>query len=119
MQGNDILLGESTNDLLRGGDGNDFLRGNEGADILVGGAGNDVFFIEAGKGTDIIRDFQKGEDLIGHPSSVTPADLNITQGGGDRSADTLISLKATGEVLAILTGIQANTLAVSDFVAIG
>jgi glycerophosphoryl diester phosphodiesterase len=118
-EGNDILLGEVTNDLLRGGDGDDFLRGNEGADILVGGDGSDVFFIEAGKGTDIISDFQQGEDRIGHPSSVTPADLAIAQGSGDRSADTLISLPASSEVLAILSGVQANTLAATDFVAIG
>lgn len=117
--GDDRLIGTNANDLLRGGAGNDFLVGGVGADILVGGAGQDLFFIDAGKGTDIIRDFRKGEDRIAHPSIVTPADLNIVQGTGSQSADTLISLKANGELLAILTGVQANTLTPADFLAIG
>jgi glycerophosphoryl diester phosphodiesterase len=117
-QGNDVLVGEATNDVLRGGDGNDFLVGGEGEDILDGGAGSDIFYIDAGKGTDTIRDFENGIDLIGHPSIVTPADLTIAQGTGDRSADTLISLTATGELLAILSGIEAGTITSANFIPI-
>jgi glycerophosphoryl diester phosphodiesterase len=99
-------------------EGNDFLVGAQGADILVGGAGDDLFYIDAGKGTDTILDFVKGEDKIAHPSIVTPADLTIVQGTGNQSADTFISLKGSGELLAILSGIQASTLGVSDFIPI-
>jgi glycerophosphoryl diester phosphodiesterase len=116
--GNDALLGTAANDLLRGGEGNDFLVGAQGADILVGGAGDDLFYIDAGKGTDTILDFVKGEDKIAHPSTVTPADLTIVQGTGNQSADTFISLKGSGELLAILSGVQASTLGVSDFIPI-
>ncbi|MCU0524193.1 MAG: alkaline phosphatase [Elainella sp. Prado103] len=118
-QGNDVLIGEATNDLLRGGDGNDFLVGGAGEDILVGGTGRDLFFIDAGKGTDTIRDFEAGTDLIGHPSIVTPADLTIVQGTGDQSADTLISLTATGDLLAILSNIEASSITSANFIPIG
>jgi glycerophosphoryl diester phosphodiesterase len=116
--GNDALLGTAANDLLRGGDGNDFLVGAQGNDILVGGAGDDLFYIDAGKGTDTIADFFQSEDKIAHPSIVTPADLTIAQGTGNQSADTLISLTASGELLAVLSNIQASTLTVSDFIPI-
>lgn len=117
-QGNDVLVGEAADDLLRGGDGNDFLVGGEGEDTLIGGAGNDLFYIDAGKGTDTIGDFENGTDLIGHPSIVTPVDLTIAQGTGDQSADTLISLTATGELLAILSGIEASTISSANFIPI-
>jgi glycerophosphoryl diester phosphodiesterase len=116
--GNDALLGTAANDLLRGGEGNDFLVGAVGEDRLLGGAGDDLFYIDAGKGTDTILDFVKGEDKIAHPSIVSPADLTIAQGTGDRSADTLISLKASGELLAVVSGIQASMLSVADFIPI-
>ncbi|NJO77710.1 MAG: alkaline phosphatase [Cyanobacteria bacterium RM1_2_2] len=116
--GNDALVGTEADDLLRGGAGNDFLVGGEGEDTLVGGEGRDLFFIDAGKGTDTIRDFEAGIDLIAHPDAVSPADLTIAQGTEGQSADTLISLTASGELLAILTGIQANTLTTADLIPI-
>lgn len=116
--GNDALVGAEADDLLRGGAGNDFLVGAEGEDTLVGGEGSDLFFIDAGKGTDTISDFEAGVDLIAHPNTVSPADLTIAQGMDAQSADTLISLTASGELLAILTGVQASSLSAADLIPI-
>ncbi|KAB2826117.1 Ig-like domain-containing protein [Aliivibrio finisterrensis] len=54
-------------DIILGHEGNDILIGGLGDDILVGGAGKDIFkWVDqgAGTGTDTIKDFTVGEDLI-------------------------------------------------------
>ncbi|EKQ66621.1 glycerophosphoryl diester phosphodiesterase family protein [Leptolyngbyaceae cyanobacterium JSC-12] len=116
--GNDILRGLSGSDTLRGGAGNDTLIGGIGSDVLVGNSGADVFVLEAGGGTDIIRDFRLAEgDRIGL-SGLTFGALTIAQGSGNNASDTLIRLTSTNEVLAIVAGVQANTLTSSAFVTV-
>ena len=64
---NDGLRGGTGNDILDGGAGNDILIGGLGDDILTGGAGEDIFkWVDQGadSGTDTIKDFTVGEDLI-------------------------------------------------------
>ncbi|RYU43721.1 tandem-95 repeat protein, partial [Aliivibrio finisterrensis] len=68
---NDGLRGGSGNDILDGGSGNDILIGGLGDDILTGGTGEDIFkWVDQGvdnsldNGTDTIKDFTVGEDLI-------------------------------------------------------
>lgn len=78
-KGDDFLYGGDGNDELLGGQGNDYLNGGAGFDTLTGNAGNDTFYIgesahfttagpDAGR-TDIITDFQDGQDKIALYSS--------------------------------------------------
>lgn len=80
--GQDRLFGGSGHDslrdwagasLLNGGRGHDFLTAGAGADTLIGGTGNDrlvggrdadVFVFARGDGSDSIRDFDFGADII-------------------------------------------------------
>jgi 3-phytase len=113
QSGNDTLLGGAGDDLLDGGSGNDTLRGGVGNDTITGGSGNDVFVLAAGEGTDVITDF-RGDDRIGLAAGLSFGQLTITQGSGSNSRDTIISV--AGEELAVLTGVQANTLSSDSFV---
>ena len=70
-RGNDFIYGNKGGDHLFGGAGNDTLRGGGGYDHLKGGLGNDVFLFadipensNILRGSDVIEDFQQGEDLI-------------------------------------------------------
>ncbi|MGD1807795.1 CHRD domain-containing protein [Dapis sp. BLCC M126] len=69
--GFDILLGGSGNDTLSGGQGRDRLNGGSGDDELTGGASIDRFIFNTNEefdsedlGTDVITDFNSGQDLI-------------------------------------------------------
>jgi predicted extracellular nuclease len=114
--GNDRLFGELGNDSLFGGEGDDFLDGGLGDDLLRGDAGRDTFVISRRPGTDTIADFQVGVDLIALSEGLRFEQLSIAPGSGGAAANTLISLTRTGDVLAILTGVQANTMTSSSFV---
>ena len=123
-RGNDLLEGGQGDDDLFGGRGLDTLNGNEGSDILVGGrgddlltggSGEDLFALAAGDGTDTITDFIIDEDVIGLIGGLSFEELEIVQGTGAQTTDTLISLAATDELLAVLSGVQATTLTDSAF----
>ncbi|WP_262562784.1 esterase-like activity of phytase family protein [Acaryochloris sp. CCMEE 5410] len=123
-RGNDLLEGGLGDDDLFGGRGLDTLNGNEGSDILVGGRGNDLltggsgedlFALAAGDGTDTITDFVLNEDVFGLVGDLTFEQLIITQGVGAQASDTLISVSATDEILAVLSGVQADTVTSSVF----
>ena len=60
--GADLLIGSAAADLLIGGAGNDTLQG--GADDLTGGAGADTFVMTTTAERSVIRNFEKGVDLI-------------------------------------------------------
>ncbi|MEJ6119521.1 cadherin domain-containing protein [Aliivibrio salmonicida] len=65
--GDDVIVGTENDDIILGHEGDDVLIGGLGDDILTGGAGEDIFkWIDQGvsSGTDTIKDFSKGEDLI-------------------------------------------------------
>jgi len=109
--GDDSLLGGAGNDTLIGGDNSDTLDGGLGSDSLTGGAGSDNFLLRSGDGTDLISDYQDGQDQF-LLDGLAFADLTITQGG----SDTI--LQAAGEDLAILQGIGLATIDSSDFVTI-
>jgi hypothetical protein len=79
---------------------------------LHGGKGEDVFMITAGWGGDAIADFTDGEDLLGLTGGLIFSQLAISQNNND----TTISVKSSGEVLAILTGIASKQIGQEDFV---
>jgi Ca2+-binding RTX toxin-like protein len=114
---NDSLVGDSGNDSLLGGDGNDTLWGNAGDDLLTGGAGKDIFVLAATEGTDTLTDWKFAEgDRIGLANGLDFGQLTIVQGTGSESADTLIQLTATNELLAILANTLASAVTSSGFI---
>ncbi|MBD1843497.1 choice-of-anchor I family protein [Cyanobacteria bacterium FACHB-63] len=116
--GNDSLFGDRDNDLLFGGEGDDLLDGGLGDDFLRGDAGRDIFVIARRAGTDTISDFQVGVDRISLSNGLRADQLTIAPGSGGAAANTLISLTRTGDVLAILTGVQANTVTSLSFTSV-
>jgi hypothetical protein len=105
--GNDIVRGGQNEDVLTGGDGDDTLYGDLGVDILTGGSGADVFVLQANRGTDTITDF-RAEDSFGIiAGDLDVANLNITSSG----SDTLITDKISGQTIAIVQGVDVNTVA--------
>jgi len=66
---NDVLNGGADTDRMYGGDGDDILNGGLGFDRLYGGDGADTFVFEdisdsAGRGYDLVYDFDQGEGDI-------------------------------------------------------
>ncbi len=125
--GNDVLLGRAGNDALDGGDGNDELNGGQGNDILEGGQGNDIleggqgrdlFILAPGLGDDTIVDFQAEQDLLGLKNYLTFGQLSIVQGTGTNADNSLISIQASGELLATLINVEASTFTAQNFVGV-
>jgi Ca2+-binding RTX toxin-like protein len=120
---NDLLWGGKGSDALFGDKGDDTLIGNRGADYLQGGEGRDFFVIGAGSGgssfqeADIFSDFRNGEDIIGLTGGLAFRDLNIFQGTADNIGNTIIQNNFTGEYLAILQGVDRNTIGPGNFTA--
>jgi DNA-binding XRE family transcriptional regulator len=109
--GDDIFyLG--SNDRALGGDGNDIFKVSlGGGNLISGGAGADQFWIvnaELPKATNTVLDFQLGTDVIGIQGTVslgiTTSTLKLNQVGGDTA------IVFNNQTLATLTGIQANSL---------
>lgn len=104
--GNDCLLGGAGNDKLFGGFGNDKLIGGAGNDWLSGNAGRDIFVFERGGGSDRVKDFRIGQDLIDArqlPGVDDLSDLSIAQSG----SHTVIR---HGSDVLVLENVQASAL---------
>ncbi|MCG5062081.1 MAG: hypothetical protein KA714_29990 [Limnoraphis sp. WC205] len=111
-EGDDSLFGGRENDILSGGGGNDTLYGDLGADTLTGGSGTDLFGLrENGEGTDFITDFQDGIDLMQLPDGI--GEIRVQSNGSNQ---TEISVVATGEIIALLDGIQPSAITLDDFI---
>ena len=105
--GNDTLFGDAEDDIINGGAGDDVIFGEAGNDTLIGGQGADQFVLRAGQGTDVIRDFEQGIDLIGLSGGLKFGALDITQRGNN----AFISFG--DETLARVSGV--STLTEADF----
>ena len=88
-----------------GGLGDDFLSGDLGDDFLIRGSGNDRFLLGADSGMDTILDFEPGKDAIDLSRDLTSSQLSITQVNNN----TLITLTATGQILATLNNVAGLT----------
>ncbi|MEL6222762.1 MAG: hypothetical protein AAFR31_09010, partial [Cyanobacteria bacterium J06627_8] len=108
--GDDRLKGGNGDDRLRGGAGSDELTGGRGDDLLIGGADSDIFVLRNRQGTDLIRDFNIGEDVIRLQGSLSFGDVSFQQQGRNTV------LEAGGETLATLRGVQAAQLDQASFV---
>ena len=84
------------------------MIGGLGEDELTGGKGNDTFVFALSEGTDTILDYGIGQNRIGL-SGLSFGDLAIGQAGEDAT------LSANGELLAVLTGVEAALLNDSNF----
>ncbi|MCL1468468.1 Calx-beta domain-containing protein [Argonema galeatum] len=119
--GNDVLRGGRDNDLVFGDKGNDFLYGDRGIDTLTGGDSNDIFFLQREIGgttlaeSDIITNFANNADKLGLIGGLSFANLNIFQGTGNNAADTIIQDSLNSQFLAVLKGIDRNTIDATDF----
>jgi hypothetical protein len=111
-----LLRGATANDMLVGTNAAETIVGGLGDDILTGNGGSDRFLISTGTGTDTITDFTSGQDLIQLTGGLGFGQLSIAQGTGTSAHDAL--LQVGSETIAILTGVQANTLTANNF-AIG
>ncbi|MEG5097281.1 S8 family serine peptidase [Microcoleus sp. B13-B4] len=111
-EGNDSLYGGQASDILLGGNGSDFLSGDNGDDSLIGGNGSDRFLISANSGSDIIFDFADGIDLFALAENLSFSQLSIIPS----NTATLITLTATGEILAAINGVTANQITIADFI---
>ncbi|MEG3967005.1 phosphatase PAP2 family protein [Microcoleus sp. T2B6] len=124
-QGNDTIVGGADDDILWGGKGSDLIGGDSGNDLIYagagsdtmsGGTGDDIFAIAKGSGgptlatADYIADFGNGNDKIRLLDGLSFEDLNIQQGTGVNSNSTVIQDKITGEYLAVLQGVNSNTI---------
>jgi Ca2+-binding RTX toxin-like protein len=106
--GNDTLIGGNGTDFLLGSAGDDLLDGGNGSDTLRGGLGEDIFVFAAGEGIDTITDFSLGTDKIGLTGGLTFGDLSFW--GNE--------IRIGSDVLAVLTGVNTNTLTASNFVVV-
>jgi len=114
-EGDDTLLGGGS-DRLFGGNGDDKLFAGEGDSILTGGDGRDQLWLVGGEvpsAANTITDFQSDVDTIGLGGGLAFANLTVSQMG----ADTTINLKEDNSPLAILTGVDASTISIADFVS--
>ena len=114
----DTIYGLDGDDILIGLDGSDVLDGGAGQDTMTGGEGNDIFVIRTGDGNtninlaDHITDFTDGDRLGGVGNIDLFSQLTVAQD----TADTVITLTSTGEVLAILDSFTATNFDANDFV---
>ncbi|AFZ06919.1 phosphoesterase PA-phosphatase related protein [Oscillatoria nigro-viridis PCC 7112] len=127
-QGNDTIVGGDDDDILWGGKGSDLIAGDSGNDLIYagagsdtvsGGTGDDIFAIAKGSGgptvatADYIADFGNGNDKIRLLDGLTFEDLNIQPGTNPNS--TVIQDKLTGEYLAVLQGVNSDTINRNNF----
>src|SRR4028119_1269055 len=104
----DFLVGSAGNDLLNGDNGEDTLTGGLGSDTLTGGNGEDIFVFASGEGIDTINDFKLSTDKIGLTGGLTFGNLSFW---GNQ-------ILMGSDVLAVLTGVNTNTLTASNFVTV-
>ncbi|MEG4839502.1 hypothetical protein [Microcoleus sp. B9-D4] len=115
--GDDLIRGGQNNDVLNGGEGNDQLVGDLGRDILTGEAGNDLFVLRVNAAAsnvseaDVIADFTAGQDAIALTNGLAFAGIALEASG----SNTAIRIVATGQILGVVTGVQAAALSAANF----
>lgn len=92
------------------------MVGSLGDDTLIGGEGQDNFVLQRRRGVDVITDFLPGEDFLELSGGLRFSQLTIAQGTGENSSDTLISHRRGGDLIAVLSDVDASTIAVYDFI---
>ena len=107
-----MIWGDAGDDILMGVTGNDILVGDN---FSNGQGGSDLFVFGNGDGTDTILDFEVGIDRIGLVADeLVFEDLTLTQDG----SNTLLGVADSGEVLAVLNGVEASALGADSFAVV-
>ena len=130
--GDDVIYGYAGDDTLSGDDGDDTLYAGTGNATLNGGAGADLYVISDPDGIVTITDFSISDgDKIDLEDVLENADgfiegsawdagyVVLTQSGDDTEVYVYadgISESAESNLVAILTGVTATDLSVSDFI---
>jgi len=101
--GDDTILGNTADNVINGG---------AGADIITGGGGDDEFvFIESLLSTtvyDTVKDFSTGDTIKLKLDETTDASsVSVAVSFVNSNADTQLSVNGTGEILAILEGVNS------------
>ncbi|OPY75395.1 MAG: Bifunctional hemolysin/adenylate cyclase precursor [Syntrophorhabdus sp. PtaU1.Bin153] len=95
--GMDSLWGGNGNDRLEGGEGNDQIDGGDGDDLLMGGAGDDTYYMETGRGNDIIQDDEGNNTIKFEGLNSSDVDYSVSPYQGDNGI--VINLINTGEMI--------------------
>ena len=120
--GNDVVFGGEGDDQLSGETGDDFLFGGLGVDTLTGGSGNDTFVMTSESGganlgdAQIVNDFEPG-DRIGLAGGLQFSDLFISQ-SSENAGNTIIRNGSAGSYIAVLIGVDSNTITADSFTPI-
>jgi Ca2+-binding RTX toxin-like protein len=87
--------GNASANVITGNEGANILNGQGGADTLTGGAGSDTFRFDPGFGSDVITDFQIGQDMIhvGAGIFTNVADL-LARAANDGQGNTIVTANA-------------------------
>lgn len=133
--GDDLINGSFGDDKLVGKEGADTLTGGFGADTLAGGNGADVFVYQSefdaqGAG-DLILRFQAGDRIdlsgidagsatdgfafVGQAAFSGAAQVRVEQVGADARVTVNTDADLQAEMVIVLVGFQAATLAAGDF----
>ena len=115
----DLILGGAGDDVIEGGRGDDTLEGGEGDDTLEGNRGDDVFVFNPGSGSDVVEDFEPGDDLIKlNGFSIADFDdvLDAAVNDGD---DVVITLDEVAGDEIRLAGVNEEDLSSDDFMITG
>ena len=110
--GADTLAGGEGRDVLFGGDANDLLAGGVGDDYLLGGAGSDVYRVDAGGGSDTLRDKQGINRIVVDGTPIAPFFVDDGQGGW-KSVDGTAAL--TRGARTVITFRNGSSVTLEDF----
>ena len=110
----DALTGDANANTIWGMKGSDLIHGGAGNDMLSGGGGADIFGFGSNYGSDIIDDFEIGQDRIDFSSHVGIADISdlIVAQSGD---DTIISAADGGDDSILLLDLNFQDIDEADF----
>jgi hypothetical protein len=118
----DSIYGTSGADTITGGDSGEVIIAGAGKDTISTGAGSDYVVLAAGFGsttlanTNTVSDFTNATDKFAL-DGLTFAELTVAE-DATTSADTNISITATGEYLMTVTGVAYGYILADDFVLV-
>jgi hypothetical protein len=118
----DSIFGSNGADTIAGGATGEVIVAGAGKDTISTGAGSDYIVLAAGFGsttlanTTTVSDFTNGTDKFAL-DGLTFAELTVAA-DATTSADTNISITATGEYLMTVTGVAYGYILADDFVLV-
>ncbi|HIK55043.1 MAG TPA: esterase-like activity of phytase family protein [Synechococcales cyanobacterium M55_K2018_004] len=118
--GDDLIFGGAGNDIISAGTGKNTINAGRGDNVILSRGIDDItvsrdganrFDLVAGAGVATIRGFTS-DDRISLGGGLTASDLTTSRSG----RDTLLTVTATGDLLAVLKEVQPSTISRATFV---